>query len=207
MDPQPMGHAALVKRRIAAAVPATTWQGSYGEAEHDGCRFQLFLDHDDTGETVVSIGIAVREGEPRTMLGALCATNGWFAFDCQTGEFIDLTGTATDAQPRRNIVFYRLDGPAELGADGYFKRTPIGDAATTRARLSDTLGSVQWTARGGTFDDGAARVELRLAATGIVDTFDCYAYGAVPEVDRVMRSICTPLGWSAFDCTAGDFIA
>jgi hypothetical protein len=90
MSPLPMGHAAVVMLLITAAWPSTKWHGAEGRAEPDGCHFEIELDSDDESGDVMSVYLRARRGgDPLASVRSLCDTHGWFAFDNQTGEFIE----------------------------------------------------------------------------------------------------------------------
>lgn len=232
LDPQPMGHPAIVSRRITKAWPGIRWRGVEGRVEQGDCVFDVEVSCDDSPVVgnATSVHVRVRgSGEPLPFLQSLCESNGWFAFDSQGGEFLDLeapsppswqevrgvddpTGDAKKRRKpdshrkmvavgrprRREIVFslgVSLESSPERASDGV--PPPLGDAGAIRARIARILTHVEWSSRGGVFDDGTTSFEVQLAAHGWVDKLACEIAG--PRADEIIDALSRSYGWVAHE--------
>jgi hypothetical protein len=89
-SPAPLGTAAEVRSRIADVLPAVVWDDKgWGTLEGTGWSIEFNFGRKDPVESVM---LHIRgNGNPLSVLSALCQRNSWAALDLSTGEFLDLS--------------------------------------------------------------------------------------------------------------------
>jgi hypothetical protein len=87
--PPILGSAIEVRNRISSSFPGVDWKDpSWGYLNDDGYLIEFNVGKE---EVVGSFMMHVRGGRnPLESIVKLCRKHGWYAYDCSTGEFIDL---------------------------------------------------------------------------------------------------------------------
>ena len=93
--PRPMGEARTVIDQISRVLPGIEWfKNESGIYDGDGFLFEIGVGDESPVEAVM---LGVRGGgDPVTSIVKLCRECGWVAFDCSTGELIDLNDPSDD---------------------------------------------------------------------------------------------------------------
>jgi len=83
---------------------------------------------------------------------------------------------------------------------------PLGSAADVRAGISSVLPQTSWSnPEFGSFDGDEFSIEFNLGTDDPIDNMMLHVRGGGDAVSAVM-SIVAPLGWSALDCSTGEFL-
>jgi hypothetical protein len=84
----PLGDAKEVRTAVSRVLPEVDWSGRpYGRYYGDGFSIEVGVDDKDVIDSMMLHVFG--GGGAVTMIARLASANGWAAFDCSAGEFID----------------------------------------------------------------------------------------------------------------------
>ena len=206
---QSMGTNTVVRQRIATAWPRTRWKGTVGTVTIDGARFEITLVN-GANDAVDAINLSIRGGaDVFDALQRLCEPYGWRAFDCNSGETLDLASsgygdasgdTGLPKSAARVLVVYQPKTVDELD---YHSRVPLGDARELRKRMREVVPEIEFDRSHGALKDGLSELDVYVPSSGELGFFQCNSSG--PDADKLLARICAPLGLVAYDMLREEF--
>jgi hypothetical protein len=98
-DLKSMGPAELVRQKITSVVPTVDWTDpARGYLIGDG--YSINFGFQESGEVEI-FALHIRGGgDPVELVARLCRSNGWAAFDCSSGQFMNLDRPSNEGWKR-----------------------------------------------------------------------------------------------------------
>lgn len=107
-----------------------------------------------------------------------------------------------------DVMVFRFAGTPPTSTDDMedAESIPLGPAADVRAGISSILPQTSWCdPEFGNFDGDEFSIEFNLGADDPIDNMMLHVRGGGDAVGAIM-SFVRPLGWTALDCSSGEFL-
>ena len=107
-----------------------------------------------------------------------------------------------------DVMVFRFAGKPPASTEGMkdAQRLPLGPAADVRAGISSVLPQTSWNdPTWGIVDGDGFAIEFNVGKDDPIDDMMLHVRGGGDAIAAIM-SFVAPLGWSALDCSTGEFL-